>query len=80
MENQKAPIFEYDDRYIAESKYTREELYKLQEMVLEQIEKNPATYKYELKKIKEYDEQEFEAIFTMITAQKIQKEKSKNNN
>ena len=38
-----APIFEYDDRYIINSKYTREELYKLQEIILELMKRNPTT-------------------------------------
>lgn len=67
MENQ-APIFEYDERYIATSKYTREDLYKLQEIVLEQMKINPTTYTYELKKIKDYDQNEIDIILTMLTS------------
>lgn len=70
MENQKFPIFEYDYRYIATSKHTREELYKLQEIVLEQIKTNPSTYAYELKKIKDYDQKEIDTILTMLTTKK----------
>lgn len=56
LKNQNAPIFKYDKKYITASKYTLEELYNLQEMVLEQIKKNPTTYTYELKKIKNYEQ------------------------
>ncbi|BDQ31724.1 hypothetical protein NZNM25_18620 [Nitrosopumilus zosterae] len=70
MENQKSPIFEYDERYLATSKHTRKELYKLQEIVLEQIKTNPSTYTYELKKIKDYDQKEIDTILTMLTTKK----------
>jgi len=70
MENQNAPIFEYDERYIVSSKYTREDLYKLQEIVLEQMKTSPTTYTYELKKIKNYDQKEIDIIFTMLTSKK----------
>ncbi len=66
MENHNAPIFEYDERYIVKSKYTREDLYKLQKIVLEQMKINPTTYTYELKKIKDYDQKEIDIIFTML--------------
>jgi hypothetical protein len=69
MENQ-APIFEYDERYIATSKYTREDLYKLQKIVLEKMKINPTTYTYELKKIKNYDKKEINIILTMLTNKK----------
>ena len=77
MENTKAPIFEYDDRYFIESKYTREELYKLQEIVLQQIKTNPSTYIYELKKIKDYDQKEIDTILTMLVNLKIEKRTKK---
>ena len=70
MENKKAPIFEYDERYIAASKYTSEELYRLQEIVLEQIKTNPTTYTYELKKIENYDQKEIDIILVRLTSKK----------
>lgn len=70
MENQKTPIFEYDERYITTSKYSREELYKLQEIVLEQMKKNPTTYTNELKKL-DYDQKEIDTIFTMLKTKQI---------
>ena len=70
MENQKVPIFEYDERYIAASKYTREDLYKLQGIVLEQMKTNPTTYTYELKKIKDYDQKEIDIILVRLTSKK----------
>lgn len=71
MEIQKAPIFEYDDRYIIDSKHTREELYKLQEIVLEQIKKNPSTYTSELKKNRDLDQNEIDIILAILIEQKI---------
>ena len=76
MEKQNAPIFEYDDRYIVVSKHTREDLYRLQKMVLEQIKANPTTYTYELKKIKDYDQKEIDTILTVIMCKDIEKKKS----
>lgn len=76
MEKQNAPIFEYDDRYIAVSKHIREDLYRLQKMVLEQIKANPTTYTYELKKIKDYDQKEIDTILTVIMCKDIEKKKS----
>ena len=69
MTNQTAPIFEYDDRYIETSKYTREELYELQEIVLNQIEKNSTTYTYELQ-ILDYDQKEIEIILLKLKTKK----------
>jgi len=71
-DNQKmtAPIFEYDERYITASKYTREELYKLQEIVLEQMKINPTTYTYELKKIDNYDQKEIDIILVRYDSRK----------
>ncbi len=69
MTKQNAPIFEYDDRYIVASKYTRKELFELQEIVLDQIKKNPTTYAYELKKL-EYDQKEIEIILIKLKTAK----------
>ena len=66
----RAPIFEYDDRYIKSSKFTREELYKLQEIVLEQMEKNPTTY---INELKGYDQEEIHSILLMIKSKETQK-------
>lgn len=67
---EKAPVFEYDERYVANSVYTIDELYKLQKIVLELMEKNPNTYTYDLKKIR-YNQNEIDIILTMIKAKKI---------
>ena len=67
----KIPIFEYDKRYIANSIHTADELYKLQEIVLEQMEKNPTTYTYELKKFN-YDQNEISTILTIIKSKKTE--------
>jgi len=61
MTKEKPPIFGYDDRYVEDSKYTREELINLQKLVVECIEKYPTTWKYELSKHEE-DKEEIQSI------------------
>ena len=70
MENQKAPIFEYDDRYIASSKYTREDLYKLQEMILEE-RKNTGEFENPVG----YDQNEIDIIVAVLIEKEIKKSK-----
>ena len=61
----KPPIFDYDPRYIEKSKYTLEELYKLQKIILQLRQKHPTTFTYELKKL-DYDQKEIDVILTHI--------------
>ena len=49
---------------------TREDLYKLQRIVLGQMNANPATYAYELKKIKDYDQTEIDIILTILSSKR----------
>ena len=44
------PIFSYDDRYFSDCKYTREELYRLQEQILLIIRKGSSDIFQEVKK------------------------------
>jgi len=76
MAEEKLSIFDYDDRYIEDSKYTKKELIELQKLVLEHIKKYPMTWKYELSKYED-DKKEIQTIITIRKAKQIEKEKSK---
>jgi len=69
----KPPIFDYDDRYIEDSKYTIEELINLQKLVVECIEKYPTTWKYELSKY-EKDQDEIQSIIQIRKCNQIENE------
>lgn len=68
-----APIFEYDDRYFLDCKHTREELYKLQEIVLQTMKDYPDSYTSQLK---QYDQHEVEFMIVRIKHQNYEATKS----
>jgi len=75
----KPPILSYDDRYYEDSKYTKEEHIKLQKLVLECIKKYPTTWKYELSKHDE-DQEEIQSIIQLVKINKIHEEVKRKNN
>jgi len=68
----KPPFFDYDDRYFLESKHTREELYKLQEIIYKTMKKYPTTFRDELNKL-DYDQKEIDTILSVAQGNKINK-------
>jgi len=74
METQKPPIFEYDDRYFLESKYTRKELFTLQEQILQLSKKTNDYANVARNEIKDFDRKEIDMIITILIEHQYHKD------